>query len=963
MVTQGKNPKAKEIYDSITEWPQYFIPETEEFKRTHPSLDANSLQAMSNSDENLDESQPVRAYAQEHGVANDAISTWPMNANLNYFQYWDDSNPAQQWQKWWMNEKYTGEGVKTSNLEYDKDITTSDLDPNYLYGEAAKNRNSKEAWYIARRNDMIASALYNEWKTSREDVANFLASQNEWMNSTEADRANTIESVWKRLGEMKPEEKPDESKADEIVQDNSWKIYGKTSAEEWEPSQGIETKSDANSVFTAMEEARASNLKTLISMPPADIATALDNWLLPWDLQSIRDMQQYYPEIWEEVKQYQKKNKTQNEVNSITKWEQSETSNAGQSVINNANANFANNNASSIKSSQEITADVNNSLASNQTAQEASETMATLEEDMATLKNRLKNLRNEANAAFKWDVPDYLVNAYVANKTQEIQNQMKILEDRHNMAYNRYKDEVANTQWEKEYELKKEQLELQKQNANLDKWYKEQWIAIEWYKAKWWTWTSTTNPWDTYAVTTLSDEEIAAAVDELLDEYDNWKLGNAQCAAWIQKYYLPKLGIELSNLSSWENKKKLINTDSDYVPKKWDLIIINSGAKLSDWTSAWHIWIVIWVTSDWYVQYLDWNGSLDKDWKWTEKVAINSVKMDNKKIEWYRNVNKKWWTWTSLGYDREFTESDYETFEAFLDNDKKTRMSESEKNAIAEQYWFKDNLKWMTDFANAALENRPETPKIEDVEPESLTWVDYTWMSEEQIADIEKKIGYNPNIEWELQKIIDKWIPTSWPAMQNVYYQNKVNAEAAKAWEDILLLLAQLQNAYEDADRVTEEKDENWKIKTVFNTNATQWWWWGAIWIKYNQLINQLLLNKVTEAREKWATFWQMTEYEWKILEDAASALKIKFWLWSSDESFSTAFFDLVDATWKLTNWTNKWPTRSEWNNYVNQVKRDSEWYMTQWWADGSNLWWWGWTSGGWTWSSNDNTMNELFGG
>ena len=907
---------------------------------------------------------------------------WPLNANENYQEYGDDSNPAWQGQKWWLNPKYEWEGVMNTYIDYDPNITTWGLNPDYRFWENARQQNAKESWYIARRNDMIASALYNEWKVSREDVANYLSAQKWWFDSTEADRQNTIESVWKRLWQLKPEEKSDGSKADEIVKDNSWEIYGKTSADEWNPEEWIQTKSDANSVFTAMEEARASNLKTLISMPPADIASALDNWLLPWDLQSIRDMQQYYPDIWEEVKQYQKKNKVQNEVDSITKWEQSDTSNAWQSVINNANAEFANKNASSIKTSQEITADVNNSLASNQTAQEASETMASLEEDIAILKNRLKNLRNEANAAFKWDVPDYLVNAYVANKTQEIQNQMKILEDRYNMAYNRYKDEVTNTHWEKEYQLKQEQLELQKQNANLEKWYREQWIAIEWYKAKWGN--ATTNPWDTYEVTTLTDEQVSEAVDELLNKFDNGQLWNAQCATWIQRYYLPLIGIELPNLSSWENKKKLVNEWKDYIPKKWDLIIINSGAKLEDWTLAGHIGIVVWVTSDWYVQYLDWNGSIGKDWKWTEKVAMNSVSLKSSKVRWFRNVNKSWWT-TSY-WDREFTDADYETFEAFLDNDKKTRMSQSEKEAIAEQYWFKDNLKWMTDFANEALKNRPEAPETETdtLDPENMTWVDYTWLSEEQIADIEKKIWYNPNIEWELKKIIDKWIPTSWPAMQNVlktvrakdeeqlwqwidHYQNKVNAEAVQAWEDILILLAQLQNDFKDADR-TYDVTKDWKIKTVFDTNSTQWWGWGAIWIKYNQLINQLLLNKVTEAREKWATFWQMTEYEWKILEDAASALKINFWWWSSDESFSEAFFDLVDATWKLTNWTNKWPTRSEWNSFVNQVRKDSEWYMTDSGADGSNIWWGGWWAWtwwtswwAWTWGSNEMTKEELF--
>jgi hypothetical protein len=53
------------------------------------------------------------------------------------------------------------------------------------------------------------------------------------MNSTEADRENTIESIYKRLGQMQPqEEKPDLSKADTLVTDTSNTLYGKTTAEE-----------------------------------------------------------------------------------------------------------------------------------------------------------------------------------------------------------------------------------------------------------------------------------------------------------------------------------------------------------------------------------------------------------------------------------------------------------------------------------------------------------------------------------------------------------------------------------------------------------------------------------------------------------------------------------------------------------------------------------------------------------
>jgi hypothetical protein len=284
----------------------------------------------------------------------------------------------------------------------------------------------------------------------------------------------------------------------------------------------------------------------------------------------------------------------------------------------------------------------------------------------------------------------------------------------------------------------------------------------------------------------------------------------------------------------------------------------------------------------------------------------------------------------------------------------------------------------MNNIVREALTSRPES--IQEGDIEWLTWYDYVWLNEEQIANIEKKIWYNPNIEWELKNIIDKWLPTSWPAMQNVlktlrakdekqlwqwidHYKNKVNASASKAWEDVLILLAQLWNLYEDDDRIYRETVD-WKKQQVLDTNIAQWRWWGWTWIKYNQIINQLLLNKVTEAREKWATFWQMTEYEWDILKDAASALKIKFWYWSSDESFTKSFYDLVNASWKLSNWTNTWPTESQWKDYVDKIRKEDEWYVTSpdWTVisvDWSNLWWW--SSKSSIWGNNEETMNTLF--
>lgn len=986
---------------------------------------------------------------------------WPLNANENYQEYWDDSNPAWQGQKWGLNPKYEWEGVMNTELEYDPTITTGWLNPNYLFWDAARQQNAKESWYIARRNDMIASALYNEWKVSREDVANYLSAQKWWFNSTESDRLNTIESVWKRLWQYAPQEEwkqYDESKADEIVKDNSWELYGKNTADEWNPKKWIQTLSDDNSVFTMMEEARANNLKALIANSPLDIATALDAWALPWTLQSIRDLQQYYPEYWEEVQQYRKKNKTQNEVNAITNWTQSDTENNGQSVINNANADFANNNAGSVKTSQEITKDVNDSLAKNQTANEASETMASIEEDMAILKNRLKNLKLEASQAFKWDVPDYLVNAYIANKSQEIQNQMQILEDRYNMAFSRYKTEVANTQWEKEFELKKEELALKEKYYNLEKRQAEQWTST----SKKTPWESTVTDDNGNQIAIKNDEDLAAAVDYLLEQFDYWKLGNGQCAAGIQKYYFPLIWISIWNLSSFDRKKSLINEKKGYTPKKWDLIILSSKSSPENW----HIWIVIWVEW-WYVQYLDWNGSLGKDWKWTEKAAINSMPIDSAKIQWYRNVNK-WQDWiynrtTNSDTNRNWTETDYSQFEKFLeatsdsarksiaswywygddlewftdlvrdalenrnkgtdtDNKDRTRewddsdysafeqfrdkdTSKSDKEAIAEQYWFKDNLNWMNDFVREQLKNRnkdwgkktnkwddwtvtvtnddwttttyapwvtaddarlkerwfdPElwfNKYLTDVYDKILNWQDtWNWLenrvwfherTNEQLANeayayedakknwkfqkfdysnrnVDKNYGFVLDakdvyeamakawgkIEWAkwdimLQRLwLDPKDKNAWTIAQqemNRYVQWHNDVEIDDTTQNLLYaleyIIMQDSSALQRKHMMQEEYDEHWQkwYSSNLSTSPEARTWRD----KYEYIVETLALQALVDIKNEWATFWALSDNEWKRIAAAASLIN---W-WDDKESFHDAiantYYELRKSIWQ----------------------------------------------------------------
>ena len=654
----------------------------------------------------------------------------------------------------------------------------------------------------------------------------------------------------------------------------------------------------------------------------------------------MRDARQYYPEFVAEIEAEKKKLLTQKNVNAISNWDEMVTNTEWQSNINNNINNFAASNATSTKSSAEITKDVNNAMAQSQTANEASETMAWIEEDMAILKNRLKNLRQEANAAFKWDVPDYLVNAYINNKTQEIQNQMSILEDRYNAAYQRYTTELQQKQWEKEYELKKEQLQLERDEFNHKKWMDTNGVSSSTKSTT--SSTATKNEWDSFEVTTLSDEQVAAAVDQLRDMYDNWKLWKAQCAAWIQKYYLPMLWISLPNISSMENKKKLINTNESYTPKRWDLIILKGSS-----AEYWHIGIVMWVKSDWTIEYLDWNGSLWKDGKWTETVAVHGINPNSSSIVWFRNVNK--WKWQSSSYNMEWTDFDYTNFENFM-----KATSKSEKEAIAAQYW--TDLYWMTQIARNALSNRKSNSwwSYTPGERVSFVWDDWKtityaeWVAKDDsrlnMAWFDPILWFNP-IYAKTYKWIMEWKIDVADAAKNMWItedqlrsevRNYWTHQAESGWVDeessysasLLDLFAKLYNEAANSNwDVDFRRIKDWQPNTYRN-------------LIYKQIKSAMTLEKMVEARSQNIWFWQVTEWEWRMLREAAGALWSSFW---ADDSALNKEFEAIlkilrhDVYWQNNDWDSV-----KWKNFYEKAY----WWTTT--GDGSSY-------------DNDSTKEELW--
>ena len=638
------------------------------------------------------------------------------NADVNFSQYWDDSSAPNQATAWGQNDKYTWEFTKNSNIWYDPNITTADLDPNYLFWMDAQWANTDSAGYIARRNDMIASALYNEWRTSKQDVIDFLSSQPGWMNSTEADRANTIESIWKRLGGMANEnEIKDAAVSDlnkstwvssdpsvnameaDLNKDNSWVIYWKVGTDK---DGSVKTLEDENSVYRTMNEARIQQFKQLQSMDSASLAAAIVSNSISSDWQAMRDLQEYNPAKYEEVQQQIRQLKWQMTINSITNGDTYPTFNNGNAITNDI-SDFAITNSNSSTSSADILRSVNSSLSSNDAASTASETMASIESDMAVLQNRLKNLKKEAQTVFKWDVPQYIVNAYMANRTAEIQDQMSILENRYNAAQSRYQQEWERTKWAAEFDLKKQELQLKKENADLDNWSTRQWIALKWAELN-----GTTN-WVT-PLSTLSVQESMNILSDFSSSYANNSYGG-QCGTFVKRY-LSQLWVNLPNVSSLSSKMSLID-DSITEPNQWDVVIMNS----TKYPENWHMAIVESIDDDGTIHLLESN------WDNDELVHRRTIKpSDSKILGYYRPTgwnassgNYEWKNVSNWVFTRndglEFDVASSVLFNSLSDTDKKTVIwllnLQTDPNSLTTRMWYD---KWQAQkLINAAQDINP----------------------------------------------------------------------------------------------------------------------------------------------------------------------------------------------------------------------------------------------------------------
>lgn len=451
----------------------------------------------------------------------------------------------------------------------------------------------------------------------------------------------------------RPEEKPDNSEYNNWViqnmqsdlwQSTAWELYGKVGAD---MDGSVQTLQDANSVYTTAVQWRISSMKSLLSQDPYDVALAMSWGFNPYWDQAMRDLMQYAPERYQQIKDELKKINAWENANAIawgTSW--ISTTWASTASTNNWVDTWANSISSSPYQASTTIHNLTEAMANNQVATTATQEMLNINAQIAEYEEKLNNLERDTRAMFKGDVPDYIVKAAMANKRQLYQSEINKLESRYNSALDLYKTELSNAQWQEEMKLKYLQYQQGVSNDNWTRYYQSQQLKLNQVKrvdGKAYqmnldgTFTQLT---DGTAYMNYQND-VNSALQWYTSIYTSWgatktanwykyNVSGGQCESFTDNFTEATTWLRMTwaNGRWWTTAEEKIWYINSFVPEVWSVAVAVWGAYDSKY---WHTMLVTGYDPNTGIVDLLWSN---KDWD--EMVYSTSAKLSDLQAKWLK---------------------------------------------------------------------------------------------------------------------------------------------------------------------------------------------------------------------------------------------------------------------------------------------------------------------------------------
>ena len=193
-------------------------------------------------------------------------------------------------------------------------------------------------------------------------------------------------------------------------------------------------------------------------------------------------------------------------------------------------------------------------------------------------------------------------------------------------------------------------------------------------------------------------------------------------------------------------------------------------------------------------------------------------------------------------------------------------------------------------------------------------WNDGTWNENWYIESLKT------DFEQYLQNWKDAITKDQWAALKQDYWMDEKDfREMAQIYAKTWLKkkwVVQAETALQSALKL-QNMLNSWKTFGI--SDNPQWWlldWalqiiprsdaWEAK-AQFNTLMSQLQLNALFTAKDNWATFWAMSQWEWDILWQASTNLKWNSSAWTFETNLNALIAELSNV---VSSW---WGTLPQW--------------------------------------------------
>lgn len=697
-------------------------------------------------------------------------------------------------------------------------------------------------------------------------------------------------------------------------------IYGRASGE---AQQTINTNANEYNPEIAINQERQVSYQNLQGMSSYNIAVSMANGYTPFGEQAMRDLQQYDPQKYQQIQDELKKIQVGEQINQIAsggKIDITSQTRAMTDTINNSIDDWAKNNSDSQSYDGTLNL-LTSKLASSQTAQSATQEMLNINKDIAEIQTQMNNLPKEAQKAFKGDVPQYLVDAYISNKAQELTTKLNTLQTRYAGLSDMYKAELSQKQFEAEMELKQQQMVIQQNQRALEQQFKmgqQNWENN--FKANQFNRQVGQQDWENAYKTNQFNRQVDQQNRENAYKTNqfNWQVGqqDRENQYKLKQYDLDISQLRLSSMKMDSNGRVFqINSDGTYtylsdntaktiMNQQIDTAINSLMQKCPQGANWWQCEAV----TDEFNRSTYWQEMLprDKDWKPSKELWRTYTTAEEKKsyvntpyiMKWAtavfnytaqdgvsKDAQIYWHTALIVGIDEKNGTVTY------LDGNRKGDEKIMYTTMKIEDFYKKTGLQG---FRYPPYDKKLDTIQTNDITAQNtVSWFD------ESLTSLYGKVNGGKSLTSEEWKTVDQiGISRADFMKQATNYKNYQIEQMSPQAESLIKTLQEVKDWMGRFDALTASYGEEWI--------------WGTEWAYYRALLNkanaQSVLQNFLDLKSQGATFGTLTDSEWKIIGDSASIL------WNFNMPYDKYMKAVDDTIRILQKWIDSSKKTNSWN-------------------------------------------------